>query len=93
MWLIGLPRSCTLLQIKKAYRIQSLEHHPDKVIIYHCNKFTPDTDSFSIKGGSEEKFKMVAEAYSTLADPAERAKHDAELDSEDLCADDAYAWY
>ena len=50
-------RTATDSEIKKAYRKQSLLHHPDK-------------------GGTEEKFKQVNEAYSVLSDPNKRQRYD-----------------
>ncbi|KAL6307565.1 DnaJ-domain-containing protein [Sparassis latifolia] len=56
--ILGLKRTCSATEIKKAYRTESLKHHPDK-------------------GGVAEKFKVVAEAYETLSDPAARRVYDA----------------
>lgn len=62
--ILGVPRECTETEIKKAYRKESLIHHPDK-------------------GGDEEKFKLVAEAFAVLSDPQRRQRYDmGEEDSE-----------
>lgn len=62
--ILGVARDCTEMEIKKAYRKESLIHHPDK-------------------GGDEEKFKLVAEAFSVLSDPQRRHRYDmGEEDSE-----------
>jgi molecular chaperone DnaJ len=54
---LGVNRNSTPDEIKKAYRKQSMEHHPDK-------------------GGNEEVFKEVAEAYETLSDPKKKESYD-----------------
>jgi DnaJ family protein C protein 7 len=62
--ILGVARECTDVEIKKAYRKESLIHHPDK-------------------GGDEEKFKLVAEAFTVLSDPQRRQRYDmGEEDSE-----------
>lgn len=62
--ILGVARDCTDMEIKKAYRKESLIHHPDK-------------------GGDEEKFKLVAEAFSVLSDSQRRQRYDmGEEDSE-----------
>lgn len=53
---LGLARSATDEEIKRAYRRQALRYHPDK------NK----------EPGAEEKFKEIAEAYDVLSDPRKR---------------------
>lgn len=55
--ILGLAKDCEDHEIKKAYRRESLKHHPDK-------------------GGDEEKFKLVAEAYAVLSDSERKARYD-----------------
>src|SRR5450830_685432 len=57
---LGVKPTATLDEIKKAYRKLAHQYHPDV--------------SKDPKG--EEKFKEVAEAYSTLKDPEKRAAYD-----------------
>ncbi|MGY3749103.1 molecular chaperone DnaJ [Vagococcus acidifermentans] len=58
--ILGLSKSATDDEIKKAYRKLSKKYHPD------INK-EPDAD---------EKFKEVSEAYEVLSDPQKRAAYD-----------------
>ncbi|MFZ9887351.1 MAG: DnaJ C-terminal domain-containing protein [Myxococcota bacterium] len=57
---LGVKRSSTPEEIKKAYRRLSKEYHPDR------NK----------SPGAEETFKKVSEAYEVLKDPQKRARYD-----------------
>lgn len=57
---LGIEKSATEKEIKKAYRKQALLFHPDK------NK-EPD---------AQERFVEIAEAYETLSDPDKRASYD-----------------
>lgn len=54
---LGVPRSSSLEDIKKAYKKLALKHHPDR-------------------GGDQEKFKEVSEAYEVLSDPEKKQIYD-----------------
>jgi molecular chaperone DnaJ len=58
---LGVPRDCSEADIKKAYRKLAMECHPDR----------NNGDK-----ASEERFKLVTEAYEVLRDPDKRAAYD-----------------
>lgn len=57
---LGVARSASAAEIKKAYRRLAQKYHPD----------------VSKQPNAEEKFKQVAEAYNTLKDAEKRAAYD-----------------
>ena len=81
---LGVARTATEVEIKRAYRTQAVKHHPDKNPGDHT---------------AEEKFKECAEAYAVLSDSQKRSAYDrfghaanaagvcTRLDGE--CSDDA----
>ena len=58
---LGVARSATADEIKKAYRKLARKHHPD---------VNPNDKS------AEEKFKEISEAYEVLSDPEKRKRYD-----------------
>src|SRR5205814_5589122 len=58
---LGVPRTASEADIKKAFRKLAREYHPDVA---------------RNKKQAEEKFKEVNEAYEVLGDPAKRKKYD-----------------
>jgi molecular chaperone DnaJ len=58
---LGISRTATDVEIKRAYRTMAVKYHPDK---------NPGDAE------AEEKFKECAEAYSVLSDPQKRASYD-----------------
>lgn len=58
---LGVSRSATYEEIKKAYRKKAIQYHPDK---------NPDNKE------AEEKFKEAAEAFEVLGDEEKRARYD-----------------
>ncbi|KAM3850978.1 dnaJ homolog subfamily B member 6-like [Vipera latastei] len=59
---LGLPKSASLDDIKKAYRKKALRWHPDK---------NPENKQFA-----EQRFKEIAEAYEVLSDKNKRDVYD-----------------
>lgn len=59
--LLGITKSATVDDIKKAYRKLAVKHHPDK---------NPGDKQ------AEKKFKEISEAYETLSDPQKREMYD-----------------
>jgi molecular chaperone DnaJ len=58
---LGVERTATDAELKKAFRQLALKHHPDR---------NPDDHT------AEERFKEVNEAYAILSDPDKRAQYD-----------------
>jgi curved DNA-binding protein len=59
---LGVPRTASQEEIKKAFRKLARQYHPDTA---------------KDKKGAEEKFKEINEAYEVLGDPQNRKKYDA----------------
>ncbi len=59
--ILGISKSASKAEIKKAYRKKAIQFHPDK---------NPDDK------GAEEKFKEAAEAYEILSDENKKARYD-----------------
>src|SRR3990170_828411 len=60
--ILGVTKSASAEEIKKAYRKQALEWHPDR----HASE----------KEAAEKRFKEINEAYQVLSDPQKKAAFD-----------------
>ncbi len=63
---LGVDKSASIDEIKKAYKKLALKYHPDR----------QHDKSEAEKKEAEEKFKEAAEAYSVLSDNDKRARYD-----------------
>ena len=61
--ILGVKKSASLDEIKKAYREMALRYHPDRV-------------EHEKKKEAEEKFKEISDAYAVLSDSQKRALYD-----------------
>jgi len=61
--LLGVPRTASQDEIRKAYRKLALQWHPDR-------------HKGAARTSAEERFKRISEAYEVLSDPATRGKYD-----------------
>lgn len=59
---LGVERSASADEIKRAFRRLAIKHHPDR--------------SAENKKEAEEKFKEISEAYEVLSDPEKRSAYD-----------------
>ena len=61
---LGVARSASALQIRKAFRKLAMKWHPDK-------------NPSEKRAAAERRFAALGEAYETLSDPAKRRAYDA----------------
>lgn len=72
--ILGVSKTASEDEIKKAYRKRALIHHPDR----HAHA-TPEE-----RKEEEIKFKEVGEAYAVVSDPKKRQRYDNGHDIDDL---------
>ena len=61
--ILGITKSASEAEIKKAYRKLSLQHHPDR----------------NQEDDTTEKFQEINEAFEVLSNPEKREQHNMEL--------------
>ena len=71
---MGVGKTATDDEIKKAYRKRALMHHPDRF----------PNESEEVKKEEERKFKEVGEAYAVLSDAKKRSRYDNGQDLDEL---------
>uniref|UniRef100_A0A0A9DH05 J domain-containing protein n=1 Tax=Arundo donax TaxID=35708 RepID=A0A0A9DH05_ARUDO len=77
--ILGIEPSCSIVDIKKAYRKAALRHHPDK-----AGKFLVRSENISnalwrqitndIRRDADYLFKLIGKAYAMLSDPTVKSK-------------------
>ncbi|XP_033728700.1 dnaJ homolog subfamily C member 7-like isoform X1 [Pecten maximus] len=72
--ILGIGKTATVDEIKKAYRKRALVHHPDR----HSH------DTPEVQKEEEKKFKEVGEAYSVLSDERKKSRYDSGADIDEL---------
>lgn len=70
--ILGVSKSASDDEIKKAYRKRALLHHPDR------HSSAPEEE----KRDQEKKFKELGEAYNVLSDPKKRTRYDNGYDDD-----------
>lgn len=83
--ILGVKKSDTASEIKKAYRKAALRHHPDKAAqslvksgeVGEEGRHWKDIAELVHKD-SDRLFKMIGEAYAVLSDPTKREEYDDE---------------
>ena len=63
---LGVAKTATADELKKAYRKKAIQYHPDR----------QQDKTEAEKKEAEEKFKEAAEAYEVLSNPDKRARYD-----------------
>ena len=64
--ILNIPVNASDVEIKKAYKLQSLKWHPDRV-------------SEDKKAEATERFKRISEAYQVLSDKTRREEYDSNM--------------
>ncbi|KAG0502775.1 hypothetical protein HPP92_002847 [Vanilla planifolia] len=81
--ILGIERSSSVAEVKKAYRKAALRHHPDKAGQLLGRSDSNDDRVWKeiakeVYNDTDRLFKMIVEAYTTLSDPSKRLAYDAE---------------
>lgn len=81
--ILGIERSCSAVDVRKAYRKAALRHHPDKAGQFLARSENGDDSVWreiaeDVHSGADRLFKMIGEAYAILVDPSKRLQYDTE---------------
>ncbi len=79
--ILGIAKTATEAEIKKAYKRGALQYHPDKV--------AQESDA-QLRAAAESKFRQINEANAVLSDPRKRAAYDRGDDIDELDQDDGH---
>lgn len=63
--ILGVSPTASTEEIKKAYRVLAMRHHPDR----------------NAASGSQDRFNAIKTAYELLSDPQKRAEYNRSLNS------------
>ncbi|WCJ33415.1 Heat shock protein DnaJ with tetratricopeptide repeat [Euphorbia peplus] len=82
--ILGVKKSDSPADIKKAYRKAALKHHPDKAGQFLARSESGDEGQLwkdivqEVHTDADRLFKMIGEAYAVLSDPKKRLEYDSE---------------
>ncbi|KAK8928586.1 Chaperone protein dnaJ 72 [Platanthera zijinensis] len=83
--ILGIERSCSAADVRKAYRKAALRHHPDKAGQFLARNENGDDRVWrevaeEVHTNADRLFKMIGEAYTILVDASKRLQYDTELE-------------